>query len=82
MLRLEKEHQAEKKLKRKLRYHLKHSEIHEIRQLVKDEGGIEFAKKQIQRLSNEALEDLSIFPDSIYKDALLSMVSFNKERMN
>ena len=70
------------KLKRKLRYHIKRSEINAIRKLISNEGGIEFAEEQIQRLSTEALEDLSIFPDSIYKDALLSMVSFNKERMN
>ena len=68
-------------LKLKLRYHLKRSEINAIRQLISDEGGIEFAKGQIQRLSNEARDDLNIFPDSIYKDALLAVLSFNSERM-
>ncbi len=71
-----------KQLKRKLRYHLKRSEKNAIRQLIQDEGGIEYAKKQIQRISKEAQEDLSIFPNSIYKDALLSCLSFNLERMN
>lgn len=70
------------KLKRKLRYHIKRSEINAIRKLIRDEGGIEFAEEEIQRISNEALMDLSIFPDSIYKDALLSMVSFNTGRIN
>ena len=42
------------KLKCKLRYHLKRSEIHSIRKLIRDEGGIEFAEGEIQRLSNEA----------------------------
>ena len=69
------------KLKRKLRYHLKHSEINEIRQLILNEGGIEFAQGQIERLSIEARKDLSIFPDSIYKETLLSCLSFNSERI-
>jgi len=71
-----------KKLKRKLRYHLKRSEINAIRKLIRDEGGIEFAEEQIQRITNTAREDLCLFPDSIYKDALLSVLSFNSERMN
>jgi geranylgeranyl pyrophosphate synthase len=52
-----------------------------IRQLISDEGGIEFAEGQIQRLTSEARNDLNIFPDSIYKDALLAILSFNSERM-
>ena len=68
-------------LKLKLRYHLKRSEMNAIRQLISDEGGIEFAERQIQRLTNEARDDLNIFPDSIYKDTLLAVLSFNSERM-
>ena len=69
------------KLKNKLRYHLKRSEIPKIRQLIRDEGGVEFAEQQIQRISGEAKEDLNIFPDSIYKDALFSILEFNSGRM-
>ena len=68
-------------LKLKLRYHLKRSEMNAIRQLISDEGGIEFAKGKIQQFSNEARDDLNIFPDSIYKDALLAILSFNSKRM-
>ena len=70
-----------KKMKNKLRYHLKRSEMNAIRQLIIEEGGIEFANGQINRLSKNAREDLRIFPDSIYKDALLSALSFNSDRM-
>jgi geranylgeranyl pyrophosphate synthase len=52
-----------------------------IRQLIQDEGGVEFAQEKIQSLSEEAQEDLSIFPDTIYKNTLLSVLSFNSERM-
>ena len=69
------------KLKNKLRYHLKRSEIPKVRQLIKDEGGVEFAEQQIQRLSDAAKENLNIFPDSIYKDALLSILESNSGRM-
>ena len=68
-------------LKLKLSYHLKRSEMNAIRQLISDEGGIVFAEGEIQRLTNEARDDLNIFPDSIYKAALLAVLSFNSERM-
>ena len=68
-------------LKLQLRYHLKRSEMNAIRQLISDRGGIEFAESQIQRLTNEARDDLNIFPDSIYKDALMDALAFNSERM-
>ena len=70
-----------RKLKLKLQYHLKRSEINEIRTLIKNEGGIEFAQNQIQRFSNEARDNLDIFSDSIYKQTLLSALAFNSERM-
>ena len=70
-----------KKLKRKLKYHLKRSEINIIKKLIKDQGGIEYAKEQIQIFSNEARKDLSIFPDSSYKESLLAALDFNSDRM-
>ena len=70
-----------KKLKNKLHHHLKRSELNSIRQLITDEGGIEYAEGKIQEISNEAKDKLSIFPDSIYKAALLAVLSFNSERM-
>ena len=52
-----------------------------IQNLIRDEGGVEFAQNEIQRLSDEAREELNIFPDSRYKEALFSMLEFNLERM-
>ena len=46
---------------------MKRSEIHSIRKLIRDEGGIEFAEGEIQRLSNEAKDDLNIFPEKNLK---------------
>ena len=68
-------------IKNKLRYHLKRSEVIAIRELIENEGGVDFAKNEINRISNEAKEDLEIFSSSVYKENLLSLLSFNAERM-
>jgi len=68
-------------IKNKIRYHLKRSEVSAIRELIKNEGGIDFARSEINRISNEAEEALNIFSASIYKENLISLLSFNVERM-
>jgi len=70
-----------RKLKQTLNYHMKRSELIAIRNLIEDEGGIEYATKKIKSFSDQAYEDLSIFPDSIYKETLLSILSFNLDRI-
>tara|TARA_B100000959_G_C14963367_1_gene616713 strand:- start:897 stop:1874 length:978 start_codon:yes stop_codon:yes gene_type:complete len=69
------------KLKRKLRYHLKRSEIHSIKKLILDEGGVDYAINQIKFFSDEARKELDIFPDSEYKETLCSLLEFNMERI-
>ena len=69
------------KLKRKLKHHLNRSDIKAIKKLIVDEGGVYFAEEQIKRLSNEAEKELDIFPDSSYKKALISILTFNINRM-
>ena len=69
------------KLKRKLRYHLKRSEIHSIKKLILDEGGVDYAINQINFFSDEARKELDIFPDSEYKETLCSLLEFNMERI-
>ena len=71
-----------KRVKRQLRNHVKKSELKEIRMLIENHGGIQFAEKQIDRLSKEAQDELNIFPDSVYKDALLAALKFNSHRNN
>ena len=69
-----------KRVKRQLRNHVKKSELKEIRTLIEKHGGIQFAEKQIDRLSKEAQDELNIFPDSVYKDSLLAALKFNSHR--
>ena len=71
-----------KVLKRQLNNHVKKSEIREIRKLIENNGGIQFAESQIDRLSNEAENELNIFPDSVYKNSLLAALKFNSHRDN
>ena len=71
-----------KRVKRQLRNHVKKSELKEIRMLIENHGGIQFAEKQIDRLSKEAQDELNIFPDSVYKDSLLAALKFNSNRHN
>ena len=71
-----------KRVKRQLRNHVKKSELKEIRMLIENHGGIQFAEKQIDRLSKEAQDELNIFPASIYKDSLLAALKFNSNRHN
>ena len=71
-----------KEVKRKLNNHVRKSELVEIRKLIEQHGGIQFAEKQIDRLSAEARNKLDIFPDSIYKTSLLNALDFNIIRKN
>ena len=59
---------------------MKKLELKEIRNLIEQYGGIQFAESQIDRLSDEAREDLNIFPESKYKDSLISALEFNFNR--
>ena len=69
-----------KQVKRKLNNHVRKSELMEIRKIIEEYGGIQFAEKQIDRLSAEARDTLDIFPDSEHKTSLLKALDFNYNR--
>lgn len=71
-----------KVVKRQLNNHVKKSEIRKIRKLIEKHGGIQFAENQIDRVSEEAQDELNIFPDSVYKNSLLAALKFNSHRNN
>ena len=52
-------------MRRKLKKHVKKSELREIKSLIEEHGGIQFAETQIDRLSGEARDHLDIFPQSL-----------------
>jgi len=76
------DHTETRVVKRQLKNHVKNSELRKIRKLIEKHGGIQFAESQIERLSREARDELEIFPDSIYKESLISALEFNHHRLN
>ncbi|SVB53520.1 uncharacterized protein METZ01_LOCUS206374 [marine metagenome] len=69
-----------KRIRRQLKNHVKKTELNKINLLIKQHGGIDYAEKQIERLSAEATKDLDNFPESVYKKSLLSALDFNYHR--
>ncbi len=56
--------------------------VKEVIAYVKGSGGIEYAKKAMEKFHQEALEMLKQFPDSVYKDSLVQLVQFTIDRNN
>ena len=48
--------------------------------MIIDMGGVEYAEKKIQELSDSAIKDLDIFDNSESKLALISAINFNMNR--
>ncbi len=61
-------------------YNKNRKKVHELIQLVKDKGGLSFAKDRMEEYRKQALELLFEFPKSEYRDALELMVNFVIER--
>lgn len=54
--------------------------VREVIQFVKDNGGIDYTQQTMCRYSSEALAILDDFPDSEYKESLITMVDYVMER--
>lgn len=62
------------------RHNKNQKRVQQIIQYVKDNGGIEYTKKVMHEYSDKALKVLDEFPDSEYKDSLITMVTYVMER--
>jgi octaprenyl-diphosphate synthase len=62
------------------KYHDDKKRVKEIIAFVKEKGGIEYATKKMKEYQSEALELLETYPQSPYKDSLLTMVNYVIER--
>ena len=62
------------------KYHNDKKRVKEIIAFVKEKGGIEYATKKMKEYQSEALELLESYPQSPYKDSLLTMVNYVIER--
>ncbi len=54
--------------------------VQEVIQFVKNNGGIEYTQKTMERYTADALAILDEFPESEYKDSLITMVNYVMER--
>jgi len=54
----------------------------EIIQLVKKSNGFDYALEKIDYYTRSAIESLSPYPDSIYKNSMISLAQFNRTRVH
>lgn len=62
------------------KFHNDKKRVKEIIAFVKEKGGIEYATEKMKEYQEKALELLETYPDSPYKDSLLTMVNYVIER--
>ena len=74
-----------KKIRLRLLVHKKNKtskNINEIKGIINDLGGFEYAKKQLNQFSNMAKDSISHFDESKFKQSLIDIVDFNASRVN
>ena len=54
----------------------------EIIQLVKKSNGFDYSQEKIDYYTRSAIESLSPYPDSIYKNSMISLAQFNRTRVH
>ena len=69
-----------RKLLRQLKYYVNKRELNKVKNIIKEHGGIDYTENKINKFSEKAIDILDNFSDSKYKDALISIIEFNKNR--
>ena len=54
----------------------------EIIQLVKKSNGFDYSQEKIDYYTRSAIESLSPYPDSIYKNSMIILAQFNRTRVH
>jgi len=54
--------------------------INTVKELISDSGGFDYAYKKIDEFNNQALEAIAAYPDSVYKQSMVDLLSFNVQR--
>ncbi len=63
-----------------IKRHISKKNINKIKNMIIESGGIEYSMKKIKELSDMAIKELDVFPDSDYKKSLILAVNFNISR--
>lgn len=56
------------------------SEMKRLKDIVAEYGGFDYARQKITEYSDQAIERLSLFPDSPYKRSLIDLAVYNSQR--
>lgn len=64
----------------KLRFLSKNNQFDKIRELILDEGGVDYAERKLVEISDLAKQHIDIFEDSDLKESLLNVLDFNLDR--
>jgi octaprenyl-diphosphate synthase len=64
------------------RHHKNEKKVQEIIEMVRQKGGIEYARQKMNEYSSKAISLLDTFPDNDEKRALIALVNFTSNRSN
>ncbi len=72
---------AERKIKQIMRIkHKSEEDVSELKNIIYETGGFKYARQKIDDFSSKAIESISQYPDSAYKDSLIDLVAYNIQR--
>lgn len=72
---------GERKIKRIMRNkHKTDDDVNELKNIIHETDGFNYARKKIDDFSSTAIEAISQYPDSVYKDSLIDLVAYNIQR--
>ena len=64
----------------KIKYYTKRNDFRNLKNIIYDNGGIEYTNKMIEEYSKKAYNQLEYFDDSKYKQLLIDAIDFNRGR--
>ena len=56
------------------------SDLNDLKEMVHSAGGFNYAKQKIEEFNHQALDAISPYPDSPYKQSMVDLISFNVQR--
>jgi octaprenyl-diphosphate synthase len=64
----------------KIKYYTKRNDFNNLKDIIYDNGGIEYTNNMIEEYSSKAYDQLEYFDDSKYKNLLIDTIEFNRGR--
>ncbi len=61
--------------------HKSPEDVQQLKSIIHETGGVQYAEQKINDFSARALECISHYPDSVYKDSLTDLVALNAQRI-